>query len=65
MTIFYIDQNGNYYIDQNGKYYIEKEISNFLDYKTYIYKKSYQKYTPCIYKASSYKRVKVCIYNGD
>lgn len=41
MTIFYIDQNGNYYIDQNGKYYIEKEISNFLDYKTYIYKNTH------------------------
>lgn len=54
-----------FYIDQNGNYYIEKEISNFLDYKTYLYKNNYKKYTPCIYKDGSYKKVKVCIYNGD
>ena len=68
MTVFYIDQNGNYYIDQHGNYYIFKEennISDFLEYKAHIYKNGYKKYTTYIFNNGSYKKVKVYIKNNE
>lgn len=69
MAVFYINQNGNYYIDQHGNYYIFKEeenyISNFLKYKTHIYKNNYKKCIAYIFKDGSYKKVKVYINNNE